>query len=180
MFPGCSDVYFFVVFLFFPDYTSNRYLQYRQLVKYSKIWERLKNHPLMGTWNLCIGILLCAFEIFHEFKTKKGKKETTHPGPCVCVVLCVYFWEVTLGIFSSWLPCASICRPTPRGQSPPHQPLDCHLLFRGMAYTWLGSCVSPWVWEPWALDHSHHLAPLNLKNSHNLKVDSYVLFSGKF
>ena len=43
----------------------------------------------MGTWNLCIGILLCAFEIFHEFKTKKGKKETTHPGPCVCVVLCV-------------------------------------------------------------------------------------------
>ena len=101
------------------------------------------------------------------------------PGP-VHVFLCVYFWEVTLGIFSSWLPCASICRPTPRGQSPPHQPLDCHLLFREMAYTWLGSCVSPWVWEPWALDHSHHLAPLNLKNSHNLKVDSYVLFSGKF
>lgn len=43
----------------------------------------------MGTRNLCTGLLLCAFEIFHEFKTKKGKEETTHPGPCVCVVLCV-------------------------------------------------------------------------------------------
>ena len=104
------------------------------------------------------------------------------PGP-VHVFLCVCFWEVTLGIFPPGFHLLPFAAPPPEVSLLiwfSTKPLDHHLLFREMAYTWLGSCVSPWVWEPWALDHSHHLAPLNLKIVTTWKLTVMFFSMGSF
>ena len=111
-------------------------------------------------WPLCF--FTWEFVLQWPWKAEKRMEGSGKARGNFDLVLCMYFCVYISEKFhwGSFL-LASICfhlLPHPQRSVSsfdfPHQPLDFHLLFREMAYTWLGSCVSPWVWEPWALDQS--------------------------
>lgn len=125
-------------------------------------------------WPLCIKIVLSLGSLWASVTLESTWKVQERPegilinGLILCMYVCVcvsekFHWPVW-GL-SLWLPSASICSTliTVSSFGFRHQPLGLRLLFREMACTWFGSCVSLWVWEPQALDHSHHPAP---KSSH--------------